>query len=102
MGSTEYRNPRTLSSVLASLLSATHALRVPHPTCLTLFPSLPLSQAVKASDLGQVDLEKEMEKRKERLHVPNWFSVDVKTGVSWRLLPLRKEPSLTSMCSACD
>jgi len=28
-----------------------------------------------------VDLDEEMEKRKERLYVPNWFSVEVKTGV---------------------
>jgi len=28
-----------------------------------------------------MDLDEEMEKRMERLYIPNWFSVEVKTGV---------------------
>ena len=39
-------------------------------------------QATKEADLGQIDLDDEVEKRKEKLYVPNWFSVEVKTGVS--------------------
>ncbi len=39
-------------------------------------------QAQKESELGNVDLEDEAERRKDTLYVPNWFTVDVKTGVS--------------------
>ena len=32
-------------------------------------------------DLGKVDLQEEMERRVEELYTPNWFSVELKTGV---------------------
>ena len=32
-------------------------------------------------DLGKVDLQEEMERRAEELYTPNWFSVELKTGV---------------------
>ena len=38
-------------------------------------------------DLGQIDLDAEAERRFKMVYVPNWFSIDLKTGVSWP--PLR-------------
>ena len=32
-------------------------------------------------DFGHVDFEEEIKKRFKMVHVPNWFSVDLKTGV---------------------
>ena len=32
-------------------------------------------------DLGKVDVQEEMERRAEELYTPNWFSVELKTGV---------------------
>ena len=29
-----------------------------------------------------MDLDEEVKKRQEKLYIPNWFSADVKTGVS--------------------
>lgn len=39
-------------------------------------------KATKVSDLGQVDLDEEVKKRNKTVYVPNWFNVDLKTGVS--------------------
>ena len=39
-------------------------------------------KAVKVSDLGPVDLEEEVKRRNKPIYVPNWFNVDLKTGVS--------------------
>lgn len=36
----------------------------------------------KVEDLGKVDFEEEIKKRSQRIYVPNWFMVDLKTGVS--------------------
>ena len=33
-------------------------------------------------DLGQADFEEEVKKRFKMVYVPNWFNVDLKTGVS--------------------
>ena len=33
-------------------------------------------------DLGKVDLEDEIKNHFKMVYVPNWFSVDLKTGVS--------------------
>lgn len=41
-----------------------------------------LMQACKVEDLGKVDFEDEIKKRFKMVYVPNWFSVDLKTGVS--------------------
>lgn len=38
-------------------------------------------QACKVEDLGKVDFEEEIKKRFKMVYVPNWFSVDLKTGV---------------------
>lgn len=43
-------------------------------------------KAVKLSDLGQVDLEEQVKRRTKTVYVPNWFNVDLKTGVSVFLL----------------
>lgn len=37
-------------------------------------------------DLGKVDFEDEIKKRFKMVYVPNWFSVDLKTGVSSQLV----------------
>ena len=39
-------------------------------------------QACQEAELGKVDLEEEVEKRKGKFYIPNWFSVEIKTGVS--------------------
>lgn len=38
-------------------------------------------KARKVDDLGKVDFEQEIKKRNKMVYVPNWFSVDLKTGV---------------------
>lgn len=43
-------------------------------------------QACKVEDLGKVDFEDEIKKRFKMVYVPNWFSVDLKTGVSQQLI----------------
>lgn len=40
-------------------------------------------QACKVEDLGKVDFEEEIKKRFKMVYVPNWFSVDLKTGVRY-------------------
>lgn len=39
-------------------------------------------QACKGEDLGKVEFDEEIKKRFKMVYVPNWFSVDLKTGVS--------------------
>lgn len=39
-------------------------------------------KACKVEDLGKVDFEQECKKRNKIVYVPNWFNVDLKTGVS--------------------
>lgn len=39
-------------------------------------------QACKVEDLGKVEFDEEVKKRFKMVYVPNWFSVDLKTGVS--------------------
>ncbi|TRY81655.1 hypothetical protein DNTS_025980, partial [Danionella cerebrum] len=38
-------------------------------------------QACKGEDLGKVDFDEEIKKRFKMVYVPNWFSVDLKTGM---------------------
>lgn len=33
------------------------------------------------TDFGKINFEDECNKRREMVYVPNWFSVDAKTGV---------------------
>ncbi|XP_055601483.1 WD repeat-containing protein 48 homolog isoform X2 [Uranotaenia lowii] len=35
----------------------------------------------KVEDLGKIDYEEEVKKRSQRVYVPNWFTVDLKTGM---------------------
>lgn len=39
-------------------------------------------QACKVEDLGQVNFDEEVKTRFKMVYVPNWFNVDLKTGVS--------------------
>lgn len=41
------------------------------------------SEACKGEDLGKVEFDEEIKKRFKMVYVPNWFSVDLKTGVSF-------------------
>lgn len=42
-------------------------------------------KVVKVTDLGPVDFETELAKNNQKVYIPNWFTVDLKTGVScWR------------------
>ena len=36
---------------------------------------------MKEEDLGQVDVDDEANARRGKMYIPNWFSVEVKTGV---------------------
>ncbi|XP_058801534.1 WD repeat-containing protein 48 [Phymastichus coffea] len=38
-------------------------------------------KACKVEDLGQVDFDEEVKKRNKMVYVPNWFNVDLKTGM---------------------
>ena len=38
-------------------------------------------KASKVADLGQVDFDKVCEERQQTVYVPNWFTVDLKTGM---------------------
>ncbi|XP_046745903.1 WD repeat-containing protein 48 [Diprion similis] len=38
-------------------------------------------KAVKVVDLGRVDFDQEVKKRNKTVYVPNWFNVDLKTGM---------------------
>ena len=38
-------------------------------------------KATKVSDLGPIDLDEEVKRRNKTVYVPNWFNVDLKTGV---------------------
>lgn len=66
-------------------LSPSSPLLHPLPLSLPLHLStLPLNgnQACKSESLGEVDMDEEVEKRREKLYIPNWFIVELKTGVS--------------------
>lgn len=40
---------------------------------------------VKVEDLGKVDFDEEVNKRNQRVYIPNWFTVDLKTGVNTKI-----------------
>lgn len=42
-------------------------------------------KACKVENLGRVDFEQEIKKRNKMVYVPNWFNVDLKTGVCFFL-----------------
>ena len=69
------------------------------PLSLSLSLSLPLPpQAVKEEDLGEADLDEEVKKRAPKLYIPNWFSVEVKTGVGGGRGGKREEERVQSCC----
>lgn len=55
------------------------------PLFLELTSSVLCVQACKGEDLGKVEFDEEIKKRFKMVYVPNWFSVDLKTGVSRKL-----------------
>lgn len=38
-------------------------------------------KVTKVEDLGQVDFDEELNRRNQRIYIPNWFTVDLKTGM---------------------
>lgn len=42
-------------------------------------------KVVKEEDLGPVDFDEELQRRNKKVYIPNWFTVDLKTGVSSEL-----------------
>ena len=56
--------------------------------------SFQYSQAKKEEDLGEVDFDAEVKKKFKMVYVPNWFTVDLKTGVS----QLRSYDTLHQRC----
>lgn len=38
-------------------------------------------KVVKVQDLGKVDFDNEVKNRNQKVYIPNWFTVDLKTGV---------------------
>lgn len=38
-------------------------------------------QIKKVEDLGKVDFEEQVKEKFKMIYIPNWFSVDLKTGV---------------------
>lgn len=39
-------------------------------------------KVTKVKDLGSVDFDNELKQRNQKVYIPNWFTVDLKTGVS--------------------
>lgn len=39
-------------------------------------------KVVKVKDLGPVDFDNELKQQNQKVYIPNWFTVDLKTGVS--------------------
>ncbi|ELV14174.1 WD repeat-containing protein 48 [Tupaia chinensis] len=56
-------------------------LRNPDIRVLICEEKAPVLKACKVEDLGKVDFEDEIKKRFKMVYVPNWFSVDLKTGM---------------------
>lgn len=48
----------------------------------------------KVNDLGVVDFDAELKQHNQKVYIPNWFLVDLKTGVSHRNF----EPSFIFKC----
>lgn len=38
-------------------------------------------KVIKVEDLGNVDFDEEINKRNQRVYIPNWFTVDLKIGM---------------------
>ena len=59
-------------------------------------------KACKVSDLGSVDFEQSVEERQETVYVPNWFTVDLKTGMLTIHLGQDENDCLSAWVSARD
>ena len=59
-------------------------------------------KACKVSDLGTVDFEQCVEERQETVYVPNWFTVDLKTGMLTIHLGQDENDCLSAWVSARD
>lgn len=57
-------------------------------------------KACKVEDLGQVDFEEELKKRFKMVFVPNWFNIDLKTGMITIHLGQDETDCLTAWVSA--
>lgn len=40
-------------------------------------------KVIKVKDLGAIDFDNEVKQRNQKVFIPNWFTVDLKTGVSF-------------------
>lgn len=38
-------------------------------------------KVVKVKDLGTIDFDNEVKQHQQKIYIPNWFTVDLKTGV---------------------
>lgn len=57
-------------------------------------------KACKVEDLGQVDFDEEVKKRNKMVYVPNWFNVDLKTGMLTIYLGQEENDCLSAWVSA--
>lgn len=55
-------------------------------------------QACKVEDLGKMEFDEEIKKRFKMVYVPNWFSVDLKTGVSHARTVFQHTFSVCQVC----
>lgn len=51
-------------------------------SCWINYSTASFLQACKVEDLGKMEFDEEIKKRFKMVYVPNWFSVDLKTGVN--------------------
>lgn len=47
-------------------------------------------KVARDEDLGAVDFDNELLKRNQKVYIPNWFTVDLKTGVSFSTLDFHR------------
>ncbi|EDO41779.1 predicted protein [Nematostella vectensis] len=74
-----------------------HVLTKDTDNCVALFDIL---KARKVEDLGQVDFEEEIKRRIQSVYVPNWFSLDIKTGML--TVTLEESDAFSSWISVTD
>lgn len=75
--------------------SALHNLHVSTYMCVYLF----FFQAKKVEDIGQVNFQEEIKNRFKMSYIPNWFNVDLKTGVS--ILQIKKGHNMNCIFFRC-
>ena len=42
-------------------------------------------KVIRVEELGKIDFDETVKERNKQVHVPNWFTVDLKTGVRLKL-----------------